>query len=171
MIEVYNNLYVGSQFDYESSVRLQAGWAIVHACKEPYHREVLGYKTSEAPKDHLEYLIAKRGHRLMLNLVDVGSVDCIPHSIIDEAVTFVADNLNNGLKVLIHCNHGMSRSSGVAMLFLASNGEFINKNFNEALVQFKILYPNCNLSRGMFDYVRINWSKYNQSTKRFALYN
>ena len=166
MIEVYNNLYVGSQFDYESSVRFQTGWAIVHACKEPYHREALGYKTNGAPKDHPEYLIAKRGNRLILNLVDVEKVDYIAHGIIDEALTFIDANLNNSLKVLVHCNQGMSRSAGIAMLFLASNGEFLNKNFDEALAEFKILYPSCNLSRGVFDYVKSNWIKYNRNIKQ-----
>ncbi len=117
MIEVYNNLYVGSQFDYDSSVRFQSGWAIVHACKEPYHREALGYKTNGAPKDHPEYLIAKRGNRLILNLVDVDKVDYIANSIIDEALTFINTNLSNDLKVLVHCNQGRSRSAGIAMLF------------------------------------------------------
>ena len=93
MIEVCNNLYVGSQFDYDNSVRFQSGWAIVHACKEPYHSEALGYKTNGAPKDHHEDLIAKRGNRLILNLVDVDKVDYIANSISDEALTFINTNL------------------------------------------------------------------------------
>ena len=38
MLEVYPNLFVGSMVDYETIVSSQTGWAIVHACKEPYHR-------------------------------------------------------------------------------------------------------------------------------------
>ncbi len=52
MIEIHPNLYVGHQGDYEYLVQGQDGWAVVHACKEPYHRNLLGYTTRGAPKDH-----------------------------------------------------------------------------------------------------------------------
>ena len=49
MIEIYPNLYIGHQGDYEYLVQGQDGWAVVHACKEPYHRDLLGYTTQGAP--------------------------------------------------------------------------------------------------------------------------
>ena len=58
MIEIYPNLFVGDQGDYEYQVKGQDGWAVVHACKEPYHRQLLGYRTRGAPKGHPEYLYA-----------------------------------------------------------------------------------------------------------------
>jgi len=70
MIEVYLNLFVGDQSDYEINVATQEGWAVVHACKEPYHRQALGYRVRGAPKDHPEYLVARRGNRLILNIVE-----------------------------------------------------------------------------------------------------
>jgi hypothetical protein len=57
MIEVYSKLFVGDELDYERKVSHQTGWATVHACKEPYHREALGYSSRGAPKDHPEYLV------------------------------------------------------------------------------------------------------------------
>lgn len=77
MIEVKSNLFVGSQDD-EAAIRGQGGWFVVHACKEPYHRQALGYSGRGAPKDHPEYLIARREGRLILNLVDVDNVSYIP---------------------------------------------------------------------------------------------
>src|SRR5437588_7560320 len=70
MIEVYPNLFVGNRHDYETIVSGQNGWAIVHACKQ-YHRKTLGYKTWRAPKNHPEYLVARRENRLMLCLLDL----------------------------------------------------------------------------------------------------
>ena len=43
MIEVYPDLFVGTERDYESVVRHEDEWYIVHACKEPYHRRELAY--------------------------------------------------------------------------------------------------------------------------------
>lgn len=75
MIERYSDLFVGNQDDYESNVKYKANWAVVHACKEPYHRLALGYSSKAAPKNHPEYLFAKRTNRLILNLVDADDLN------------------------------------------------------------------------------------------------
>ncbi len=160
MIEVYQNLYVGDQTDYERKVRNQVGWSIVHACKDPYHRQAVGYSGRGAPKHHPEYLIAKRGHRLMLNLIDPENPAYIPKEIIDEALGFIAQHLNDGKKVLVHCNQGQSRSPGIGMLYLAKEGIIENGSFNEALVEFKSIYPSINMAGGMRGFLEMNWNDY-----------
>ncbi|MDO9036420.1 MAG: phosphatase, partial [Methanoregula sp.] len=111
MIEIYPNLFIGNENDYETKVRQESGWCVVHACKEPYHREALGYSGRAAPKNHPEYLIARRGNRLILNLVDAPDPAYIPKEIIDAALAFISANLNAGSHVLVHCNEGCSRSA------------------------------------------------------------
>ena len=54
MKEIIHNLYIGSQDDYEQVVKYEVGWRIIHACKEPYHRNALGYKGQGAPKESPE---------------------------------------------------------------------------------------------------------------------
>ena len=70
MIEIFPNLFIGTEQDYEFNVKGKPDWVVVHACKEPYHRRELRYTTLGAPKGHPEYLIARRERRLILNLVD-----------------------------------------------------------------------------------------------------
>ncbi|HVB57494.1 MAG TPA: hypothetical protein VNE63_13870 [Candidatus Acidoferrales bacterium] len=108
MIEVHHNLFVGSQED-EVSIGGQSAWFVVHACKEPYHRQALGYTGRAAAKDHPEYLIARRPGRLILNLVDAADVNYIPAEIIDTALNDIHQNITS-TKVLVHCNQGLSRS-------------------------------------------------------------
>ena len=60
MVKIHNNLYIGNQQDYEGNVKGRTDWCVIHACKEPYHRALLGYTGRGAPKNHPEYLIAKR---------------------------------------------------------------------------------------------------------------
>jgi len=104
MTEIHTNLYVGNENDYEFKVKNREGWNVIHACKEPYHRQTLGYSGRGAPKDHPEYLIAKRDNRLILNLVDVENPAYIAKEIMDEALQFIDQNLEAGRKVLVHCN-------------------------------------------------------------------
>lgn len=64
MIEIYKNLFIGNETDYEQSINGKLDWCIVHASKEPYHRALLSYTGRGAPKNHLEYLYAIRNNRL-----------------------------------------------------------------------------------------------------------
>ncbi|MCA9423370.1 MAG: dual specificity protein phosphatase family protein [Nitrospira sp.] len=161
MIEVYPNLFVGNESDYEFTVKGQDGWWIVHACKEPYHRQELGYRGRGAPKDHPEYLIARRSHRLILNLVDVDNPAYIAKEIVDAALAFVDEGLCNNNKVLIHCNQGQSRSPTIALLYLArQTDQFQRNSFPEAEEKFRRIYPLYQPALGMRQFAAINWDSY-----------
>lgn len=159
MFEVYANLFVGSQDD-EASIRGQDGWFVVHACKEPYHRQALGYTGRAASKDHPEYLIARRNGCLILNLVDVDDVKFVAPLIIDAALSDIHQNLT-AKRVLVHCNQGLSRSPSIALLYLAKFSDvFGEQGYDGALRQFQSLYPVYAPAKGMADYVRLNWLRY-----------
>lgn len=140
MKEVFPNLYVGDEEDYNKN-KGRLGWAYVHAAKDPYHRQALGYKTLGAPKNHPEYLIAYRGERLILNLVDlpVDKAEFIPDSIIEEAIEFIRIRLGQGQKVLVNCNQGQSRAPSIALAYMVRYGEL--GSFNETEEQLKKVYP------------------------------
>ena len=119
MIEIMHNLFIGSQSDYENIVKYESGWYVIHACKEPYHRQALGYSGRAVSKDHPEYLMAERENRLILNLVDVADPAYIAKIIIDKAIGCIAGHINE-MKVLVHCNQGASRSATIGLLYLHS---------------------------------------------------
>jgi predicted protein tyrosine phosphatase len=159
MIEVYPNLYVGSEDD-ERRIRGQAGWFVVHACKEPYHRHALGYRTPGAPKNHPEYLIARRDRRLILNLVDAPDARYIPVEIIDAAIAAIEANITAG-NVLIHCNEGKSRSPGIAFLYLRKNTDlFRAMDIDAAIAQFRLIYPSFVPGVGIAGFIRGNAARY-----------
>ncbi len=159
MIEVFKNLFVGSQED-EADVRGRAGWYIIHACKEPYHRQALGYTGRAAPKSHPEYLIASRSGRLILNIVDAADVAYIPSEIIDAAIAAIQQNVA-ATKVLVHCNQGLSRSPTIAFLYMAKHTDrYRSMDFASAVDEFRRIYPAYAPAAGMSEYARLNWSKY-----------
>ncbi len=160
MIEVYSRLFIGNEIDYESNVKRENGWAIVHACKEPYHRSAVGYSGRACAKTHPEYLLAHRGNRLMLNLVDVDNLDWISPLIVDETIAFVDKALGQGLKVLIHCNQGMSRSAGLGLLYLAHIGQFHDMCFEDAEKRYISIYPPYQPAGGIHGYCKKYWAKY-----------
>lgn len=171
MIEVYPNLYVGNEDD-EAKVRFEQGWFIIHACKEPYHREELGYAGRGAPVDHPEYLMAYRDCRLILNLVDVFEVEYIRREIVDAALAAIRDNIG-AMRVLIHCNRGQSRSPTLALLYLLQSTDVFDdcENIAEVCAAFRGIYPPYFPARGMADYVRRYWALHLDDIEGTALAN
>ena len=161
MIEIHSNLYVGHQGDYEYQVKGQDGWAVVYACKEPYHRQLLSYTTRGAPKDHPDYFFAERGNRLYLNLVDTPDPAYIPKEIIDRAIEFIYEKLAEGLKVLVHCNQGESRSPGIGFLYLVRHSDTLPKTcLDDALTKFRQIYSAFYPSGGISGFIATHWEEY-----------
>ena len=129
--------------------------------KEPYHRRELGYSGQGAPKDHPEYLIARRGHRLILNLVDAPRPAYIRKEIIDAALEFIQTALQEEVRVLVHCNQGESRSPGIGLLYLARFTDVLPLETLEAAENsFRSLYPRYNPGGGMRGFMALNWDEY-----------
>jgi len=152
MKEIFKNFYVGTGEEFEEYVYFKADWAVVHAAKEPWHRKLLGYTTKAAPKDHPEYLMARRNLVLFLNLVDVKDPVYIKDEIINAALDFIGEHLAQEKKVFIHCNQGQSRAPSIAFLYLVRIGELTGK-LPDMLAKFKVLYPNYLPSDGMRLYI------------------
>jgi predicted protein tyrosine phosphatase len=140
---------------------MEEGWAVVHACKEPYHRQALGYLGRGAPKEHPEYLIAQRGDRLILNIVDVDNPAFFNKAMIDTALDFIDEALGRDMKVLVHCNVGESRSPSIALLYLACRAKVLSReSFLEAEEEFRRLYPAYNPRAGIRGHLQQNWHLY-----------
>jgi hypothetical protein len=161
MIEVHPKIFVGNQGDYDWNVARLPDWAVVHACKEPYHRQALGYTSRGAPKNHLEYLVARRGTRLILNMVDTDNPFFFDIGMINHALDFIAEMESAGRSVLIHCNQGESRGPSIALLYLAARARVLPTGSHaEAEQAFQPIYPAYAPNYGIREHLRINWVNY-----------
>lgn len=180
MIEIFPNLYVGSDVDRDllaagavtgTAVNgVPEGWFVISAAKTA-HKAELGYTGNAAPKTmiedgkevpHPEYLYAVRPRRLILNLIDGPDPKYIP----DEIVTVTMQTINLGLgsgKTLIHCNQGHSRAPTLALLWLhglkpsLAETEYAAMSYDDAAAAFKVLYPEFAPAAGMEGYARAHW--------------
>lgn len=164
MIEVYPQLHVGSSPDVHGVLHDKIGrWAIVHACKDPWHRQLLGYSGRSAPKEHPEYLYGVRGARMFMNLIDAPTAEYIAPSLIQAALDFIDSHRRDGYAVLLHCNQGMSRSPTIALLYLAQRTDFFEgeKNLERCVERFKNAYPTYEPGPGMMGFLRAVWPQVN----------
>lgn len=162
MLEVYHNLFVGSQSDYEST-KIDENSFVLHAAKEPYHRAFVWYKWN-CDKDNPEYLRAVRGKEIALNLVDAKESKYFNYDLIFGVVKDALNILIAGQKVYIHCNQGESRAPSIALLILLGlHG--VSDEYELALKQFQDIYPQYNPNQGVKDFIRENWEKFVEASK------
>ncbi len=158
MTEIDKNIFVGNLIDYRN-YQFDTDFHFVQACKEPCHREALGYTKRTAEKNHPEYLIAYRERRIILNMTDPSTGKYFENILFQKSLEFIDENLNNGKKILIHCNQGISRSPSIGLLFLATKNKIRNESFEIAKEDFRKIYPNYAPS-GIREFLTLNWNNY-----------
>ena len=157
--EIYSNLFCGNISDYPPSDDMSV-WAVAHVCKEPFHRSFVGYTGRGCPKDSPEYLWAERDNRLALNIVDAPNSIFFDKSMIDKGLEFIEKKLNEGLKVLVHCNLGESRSPSLALLYLVKHGIIKGDTLEDCEAEFMKIYPEYNPGTGMRGFVKEHFHEY-----------
>lgn len=158
MREVYENLYCGDEGDFVMNGR---GFAVLHACKEPYHRLYVGYTGRGCPKDSPHYYWAYFGEgRLALNIVDAPKPEFFYKPMIDEGLNFIEKMLKEGYKVLVHCNQGESRAPSICLLYLIKHGIIKGDTLEDIEAEFMKVYPEYNPGTGMRGFVKEHWKEY-----------
>lgn len=153
MIEVINNLFIGTDVDCFNFTGFK-----IHACKT-CHKQRLAYKGS-LPSTHPNYLILEEEKDLFLNIVDMTRLLPIyTDPIMEAAMSFIDKHIRDN-SVLIHCNQGISRSPGIALLYLAQANLLSNSNYDIAKNEFIRIYKNYNPGVGIDNYLRDNWHKF-----------
>lgn len=114
--------------------------AIVHACKEPCHRNAVGYSGRSLSSSHPCYLIFESDFNLYLNLIDPPA----PLFMMPSFLAFMAfvDKHIKHREVIIHCNLGESRAPSLALLYLAKRTTVLpNDSYENAAQAFAANFP------------------------------
>jgi hypothetical protein len=151
LVEVCPGLFVGSDEEWLHDTTNDQAY-VIGAAKEPWHREMLGYKTKSAPEGP-QRLVARNGSVMALNLIDVrelgpGEHCYIPDEVIDQALAFIEEGLSAGRHVVIHDPQGTSSAPGIAFLYMHDKG-LVSK-----VGEFKEIYKSVEPHAGMKEYIR-----------------
>jgi len=167
VVEIYPNVFVGNDADAEQLLAAYnpEEWFVLHCAKEKWHREMVGYTGRGCPKDSQEYLFARRGNRMALNMVDAKSPEFFSKEMITAGLDFLEEGYKAGKKLFIHCNRGESRSPSVAMLFvfkliLDNRPAFYEITFEEAEAEIRQVYPAYAPADGIRGHLMQYWGEY-----------
>lgn len=154
------DLFIGSRVDYNKLE--QEDWVFVHVTQTIHYKLMeWDWYQNEPDKSHPCFIIYENHNRLSLNWVDgscqyfekMGSID-----IFIQILDFI-DKWIDKKKVLIHCDHGESRSPTIGLLYLAKRLKMIsNSSFQDAKRDFIKFYPGYSPS-GIASYVEKIWEK------------
>lgn len=128
--------------------------AIVHACKEPCHKQAVCY-TKNLDPSHPDYLHRERGTDLYLNMIDP-PLPLFKH----ESFTLFFEFVDRQIAlrpVIIHCNQGASRAPSLTLLYMAKRlGLLPNTDYQAARREFENRFP-YSPSRGIELFLSENW--------------
>lgn len=133
---VTDKLFFG---DSEAGHRAGADKAVVHACKDPCHKDAVGYAKS-LDATHPNYLSHERGNHLYLNMVDP-PVPLFKHETFKLFFDFV-DRQIKERPVVIHCNQGRSRAPSLTLLYMAKRLNLLpDTDYRSARAEFEKKFP------------------------------
>lgn len=154
MKQIFEGLFVGNQNDIPLPEM-----ATVHAAKDPYHREAVGYKGALA-NDHPNYLMLKKPDDLYLNMIDP-KFALLPewtNPMFEAAILFIAEAIQDDKQILVRCNKGQSRSPSIVLAYMARSGMISNESYELAKAEFSTdYYPEYLPGEGIQLYLARNW--------------
>ncbi len=155
MIQIMDNLFIGNDYD---CFTCRDGFSVIHACKT-CHQKSIGYRGS-LHLSHPNYLVFEQENDLYLNLVDMEQ-EFLPkytHPIMKSAILFIEKNISKK-PILIHCNHGYSRSPSIGLVYLARENKIASDSYYNAKNDFLNVYPDYLPGRGIELYLIKNWQE------------
>lgn len=157
MKEIHDRLFVSDLSDCSFNRDYDLEWAIVHACKSPCHQRAVGYQ-GNLGSSHPNYLILEKDNDLYMNLIDPDRPLFMDESFV-SFLAFIDHHWDNGRKILIHCNQGLSRAPSLALILLAKkHGAISNDSFTVARKEFLDTYPNYSPGLGIQKFLTKNWN-------------
>lgn len=152
MINVYKGkIYVGNQYELS---KLTEDFNIVHAAKDLFHKEFVGYVGKKCPPNYYYYEDEKHASLCIIDFPSNSQWNFFPEEMLKSTMNFIDRSLDNGKKVYIHCNQGMSRAPSIAFMYLVSRGLMKVDTLESNLIYFLELYPLYRPANGILENIK-----------------
>lgn len=151
-------LYVGTKE--EAAIAKHRGMKIVCALNRATgfmsHQSIVGWQGRGCDPRHPHYLFKRTEDAIYLNMIDGEDPKYVSDAMIDPALEFIHEHLNNGNEVFIYCSLGESRSPSIALMYLLENS-LIDKSSNVFTNFRNNYYPAYRPKQGNMLYIKLRW--------------
>jgi len=151
-------LFIGTKEEYP--IAKQKGMKIVCALNRANgfvtHQSVVGWQGKGCNPDNPFYLFKREPDAIYLNMIDAEDSKYVNDEMINPALDFIKQHLNNDSEVFVYCSLGESRSPSIALMYLLENS-LIEKNENTFSLFKSHYYPAYNPKRGNLLYIKERW--------------
>ncbi len=129
--------------------------AIVHACKDPCHKDAVGYGR-QLDSAYADYLCREQDRHLYLNMIDP-PVPLFKREMFGRFFAFV-DRQIAERPVVIHCNRGRSRAPSLTLLYMAKRMQLLpDTDYPSARAAFEQRFP-YDPCKGIETYLSTEWA-------------
>lgn len=155
MREIRHGLFVGDDAACQEGTEARA---VVHACKRPCYKDAIG-GAGTLPHDHPDRYGVDDDYDQYLHLVD-REQPRYHLDVFEVFFGFARRHWEDDRDLLIHCNSGRSRSSALALLFLAGvTGDVPDGSFQQAGRAYADLDPAARPGTGLRRYLLDHWNE------------
>ncbi len=153
-----HKIYIGTKEEYQ--IAKQKDMKIVCALNRANgfvtHQSVVGWQGRGCNKENPYYLFKKEADVIYLNMIDGDDPKYVNDEMIDPALSFINQHIEQGNEVFIYCSLGESRSPSIALMYLLENN-LIEKSENTINVFKQEYYPNYSPKNGNLLYIKNRW--------------
>lgn len=151
-------LYVGTKKEYQYAI--QKGMKIVCALNRAKgyvtHQSVVGWTGRGCNTDNPYYLFKREPDAIYLNMIDGDDPKYVNDDMINPALDFIHQHLNNDKEVFIYCSLGESRSPSIALMYMLEH-ELIDRN-EKTFINFRNnIYSDYLPKSGNVLYIKQRW--------------
>jgi len=152
MINVYNGkLFVGNQYELSE---IGNDFNIIHAAKDPFHKNLEGYHGTKCPQDKYYYEDMSQASLCIIDFPKAFQWEWFPEDMLSSTMKFIDKSFEENKKVFIHCNQGLSRAPSIAFMYLVSRGLMKEDTFESNLNYFYELYPDYKPADAIFENIK-----------------
>jgi hypothetical protein len=145
---IKNKIFIGSKFDYLNHSFDDNKWCFVHIGTELFDK----FNKNKVLSDNYQF-----ENHFYLNWLDLPYSKDFNVKTLQCIFDFI--DCNNDKELFIHCDYGQSRSPAILLCYLAKRTNYLDSDYEVALLKFKKIYPEYFDEGGITKFIRTHWDK------------
>lgn len=159
MIKVIDCIHVGVKEEYERAIGcgVKVVCALNRAAGFVTHQSVVGWEGRGCDKRNPYYLYKRRDDGIYLNMIDGDDPKYVSDIMVNAALLYIWQMVQEGEDVFIYCSMGVSRAPSIALMYMLENG-LIERSEDTVRIFKRDFYRGYRPKMGNLLYIKRRWN-------------